>query len=105
MSDANGHWRVCPDCGDKTAKSHTFGSNNLCTECGYERQTAVCIPGDADNSAGISLADAVAVLQYCVSASTSINTSNADVTGDGKVDEKDALLILQYEAGWNVTLK
>lgn len=105
LSNENGHWRVCPGCGDKTPQPHTFGSNNLCTECGYEKKTTTRLPGDADNSTGITLADAVVVLQYCASKTTSINTSNADVTGDGEVDAKDALRILQHEAGWNVTLK
>jgi len=35
----------------------------------------------------------------------SINNTNADVTGDGAVDLKDVLLILQYIAGWNVSLQ
>lgn len=35
-SDANGHWRECVVCGDKTAsEAHTFGADSVCTVCGY----------------------------------------------------------------------
>ena len=34
-----------------------------------------------------------------------MNRTNADVNEDGSVDLKDAVLILQYDAGWNVTLR
>ena len=32
-------------------------------------------------------------------------TVNADVSGDGEADIQDALLILQYVCGWDVTLR
>ena len=35
----------------------------------------------------------------------SVNLSNADVNGDGKVDILDVLTIRQSLAGWSVTLK
>lgn len=63
------------------------------------------VPGDADGDAGVSLADAVAILDYCSGGSAAIKAANADVNADGAVDLHDALLILQYIAGWNVTLK
>lgn len=63
------------------------------------------VPGDADGDAGVSLADAIAVLDYCSGGSAAIKAANADVNADGTVDLHDALLILQYIAGWNVTLK
>ena len=34
-----------------------------------------------------------------------IIVSRADVNADGRADIHDALLIMQYLAGWNVTLK
>ena len=62
-------------------------------------------PGDADNSGTVSSSDAIAILQHLSDEGVAINQSNADVNADGEVDEKDALLILQYYAGWDVTLK
>ncbi len=62
------------------------------------------VPGDADGDSGVSLADAIAILDYCAGGA-SINETNADVNADGAVDLRDVLLILQYLAGWNVTLK
>ena len=103
--DASNHTFYCSDCKKNYTEPHVFDDEGICI-CGYEKpQESDRLPGDADNSTGITLADAVVVLQYCASKTTSINTSNADVTGDGEVDAKDALRILQHEAGWNVTLK
>ena len=62
------------------------------------------LPGDADNSDGVGLNDAIAILEYLISGS-GINLANADVNGDGTVDAQDVLRILQYDAGWDVTLK
>lgn len=63
------------------------------------------LPGDADNSGAVTLADSILVLQHCAGETVSINLSNANANGDGKVDIYDALLIMQYVAGWNVTLQ
>lgn len=63
------------------------------------------LPGDADDNGSVSISDAALILQYAAGETSSINTSNAEVTGDGAVNAQDALLILQYAAGWSVTLK
>ena len=63
------------------------------------------LPGDADNSGTVSLADVTLMLQHCAGDAVQINLSNADVNDDGKVDGQDALLIMQYASGWSVTLK
>ena len=63
------------------------------------------IPGDVDGVKGISVDDAIALLSHLAGETVSINTANADVNGDGKVDVKDVLRILQYDAGWDVKLK
>ena len=63
------------------------------------------LPGDANNSGAVSLADVTLVLQHCAGDAVQINLSNADVNDDGKVDSQDVLLIMQYTSGWGVTLK
>lgn len=63
------------------------------------------LPGDADDNGSVSISDAALILQYAAGETSSINTSNAEVTGDGAVNAQDALLILQYVAGWDVTLE
>ncbi len=59
------------------------------------------VPGDVLNNGGVTIEDVIALLEY----SQPINLSNADVNADGKADIHDALIIMQYIAGWNVTLK
>lgn len=63
------------------------------------------LPGDADDSGVVDLADAITLLQYTADGNCAINASNADVNVDGRADIHDALLIMQYLAGWNVTMK
>ncbi|MCD8041422.1 MAG: leucine-rich repeat domain-containing protein, partial [Clostridia bacterium] len=39
--DDNEHWQVCTICENKTeSEDHTYGSDNICTICGYENVTA-----------------------------------------------------------------
>jgi len=105
LSDANGHWRVCPDCGDKTPQPHEYDDQKTCKACGYKKPPSIVrVPGDADGNESITLSDAIAVLEYVVGTENNISISNADVTGDDKVDAWDALRILQYNAGWDVVL-
>ena len=59
------------------------------------------IPGDANDDGFVNLSDAVHIMRK----GFPMNTANADVNGDGKVDEQDALLVMQYAAGWHVTLE
>lgn len=98
--DDTKHTFSCGACGETYTEPHEFDDDGSC-HCGYEKEeTTTRLPGDADDSKGITLSDAYAILN-----GTASNTSNADVNADGKVDAYDALLILQYLAGWNVTLK
>lgn len=61
-------------------------------------------PGDADENGSVDISDALAVLLYASDAQGTINLGNADVNGDNTVDLRDALLIFQQEAGWDVKL-
>lgn len=98
--DDTNHTFSCGACGETYTEPHSIHDDGSCG-CGYEKEeTTTRLPGDADDSKGITLNDAYAILN-----GTASNTSNADVNADGKVDVYDALLILQYLAGWNVTLK
>ena len=63
------------------------------------------IPGDADDNGDVNMNDALTVLRYCAGEGNAINLLNADVTGDSQISAQDALLILQWEAGWNETLQ
>ena len=41
LSDSEGHWKKCEVCGDTTEKvEHTFDSQLVCEECGYEYDPA-----------------------------------------------------------------
>ncbi len=65
----------------------------------------VRIPGDADDNGAVNFADAQLVLSHCADEGVLLNMSNADVNADGAVDLQDALLLLQFTAGWDVKLK
>lgn len=98
---APGTAAVSVDIKVKNGKTYTITKNFTITgNAAPER-----LPGDADGNEGVSIDDVIALLRHLASESVKINTANADVNGDGKVDVKDVLRILQYDAGWNVTLK
>lgn len=96
--DANGHTFTCSDCKQTYTEPHSLDDDGSCS-CGYVK-AAAGLPGDADNNSRVTLNDAIAILEGTVS-----NNANADVNGDGKTDLHDALRILQYLAGWNVSLQ
>ena len=62
------------------------------------------LPGDANDSGGVDILDALLTLQYSVGWNVAINTANANVDGNTSITILDALLILQYSVGWNVKL-
>lgn len=96
--DATNHTFSCGACKQTYTEPHDFDDDGSCS-CGYVKSDAA-LPGDADGNSRVTLNDAIAILEGTVS-----NDANADVNGDGAVDANDALRILQYMAGWNVTLK
>ncbi len=63
------------------------------------------IPGDVDNSEGVTVDDALAIIGLFTEINMSANYQNADVNNDQQIDIKDVLLILQYVSGWDVTLE
>ena len=99
---APGTATVAVDIEVNNGKTYTLTKNFTITG---EAPEAERIPGDADGNEGISINDAIAILQRIGGENVSINDANADVNADGQVDLWDALLILQYAAGWEVTLK
>lgn len=99
ITDAK-HSFDCKVCDTHVEYAHIY-DNGYCMICGYKKGSLQpSLPGDADGSDSITLSDALAILAGDVS-----NEANADVTGDGKVNEQDALRIMQYDAGWDVTLQ
>lgn len=63
------------------------------------------VPGDVDGNDSVNLSDALNLLRSLAGENVNINVANVDVNDDGKADIYDVLLLLQYVAGWNVTLK
>ena len=49
--------------------------------------------------------DVLEVLRSLNGQNASLHGINGDVNADGKTDLEDAMLILQYACGWDVTLK
>jgi len=80
----------------------------ICSVCGETLRTEnvpACLPGDANMDGKVNLSDAVCILRDRSGQTAAINFHNADVTGDGLVTIQDALRLMQYEAGWDVTLE
>ena len=79
-----------------------------CTVCKATRTASIPVitrlPGDANDSGGVDILDALLTLQYSVGWNVAINTANANVDGNTSITILDALLILQYSVGWNVKL-
>lgn len=63
------------------------------------------LAGDADENHKVDANDALLIFQKEAGWSVSLNTSYADVNKDGSVNMEDAVLILRYAAGEDVTLK
>lgn len=61
-------------------------------------------PGDADDNGEVNPADAVAILNALANGGA-VNFNNADVNANEALDTQDALLILQFAAGWDVVLQ
>lgn len=61
-------------------------------------------PGDADDNGEVNPADAVAILNALAN-DGAVNLNNADVNANDELDTRDALLILQFAAGWDVVLQ
>ncbi|MBQ8200130.1 MAG: dockerin type I repeat-containing protein, partial [Clostridia bacterium] len=63
------------------------------------------LAGDADENGVVDLDDVTLIFEYCTDATIEINLINANVNGDTVVDAKDALLLMQYDAGWDIELQ
>ena len=63
------------------------------------------IPGDADMDGIVTIGDAWLILRWLSEPDCDISLSSADVNGDDTVDQTDAMLILQYDCGWDVELR
>ena len=61
--------------------------------------------GDINKNGSINGADAVTLLSFIADGAADTVQAIADVDDNGRVDANDALRIMQYAAGWNVTLK
>ena len=71
----------------------------------YAHWEALRRPGDTDGDGNIDLADVTILIRYLASGwNVSVQTDEADVNADGKVNLKDAVLIRRALAGWDVTL-
>ena len=66
---------------------------------------SVRMPGDVNESGSVTLSDGEQLMWYIAGEPYTVNKINSDVNADGALDLKDVLLIFQYDAGWDVTLK
>ena len=76
--------------------SYTFGADG---------RMQVRLPGDANQDYAIGADDAATAFAYAAEQTVDIDLANADVNADGKVNELDGLLIMQYAAGWEGVLR
>lgn len=76
----------------------------LLTVRGAETPYTVVITGDADSSATISVKDVICILRSMAGVAPEDTTGVQDANCDGVSNIKDAMLILRYIAGWDVTV-
>ncbi len=72
---------------------------------GADGRMQVRLPGDANHDYAIGADDAATVFAYAAGQMVDIDLANADVNADGRIDQVDGLLIMQYTAGWAVALQ
>lgn len=63
------------------------------------------LAGDADDNGVVDANDALLVIKVSSGEDLMINVSNADVDADGEATLADALILMQYNAGWEIELK
>ncbi len=92
---------------DGVAVITVTAGNGLSASCLVQvgEGSASDIPGDANDDFRVTLADALLIFEYGSGSAVSLNQANADVDGSGSVTPDDGLRILQFLAGWNVTLQ
>ena len=76
--------------------SYTFGADG---------RMQLRLPGDANRDDAVGADDAALVFAYVAGKTVDIDLASADVNADGKTNEADGLLIMQFAAGWDVLLQ
>ena len=85
----------------ESGKSHNYGDDLVCDECGNEK----IISGDIDGNGIVELSDVTEFARYLAGWDIDCNEAVLDVNGDGKVNLNDLVHLAQYVAGWeNIVL-
>ena len=85
----------------ESGKSHNYGDDLVCDECGNEK----IVSGDIDGNGIVELSDVTEFARYLAGWDISCNEAVLDVNGDGKVNLNDLVHLAQYVAGWeNIVL-
>lgn len=88
---------TCNICGRSrvTSADHTFGTDNICTVCGFKKTI-----GDVNGDGVVNSNDAIEVLKHDAKIITLSGSlfDIANVDGDETVNSNDAVLILKYDA-------
>ncbi len=72
---------------------------------GEDGRLQVRLPGDANRDDVVGADDAALVFAYIAGQTVDIDLANANVNADGRIDQADGLLTMQYAAGWEVELR
>lgn len=71
----------------------------------FSVMTAAAVPGDIDGDGKLTNSDLSVIVRHLSGHGESVKLANLDVSGDGLVNNRDAILLSQALANWGVTLQ
>ena len=90
------HWRVCTRCGVEERAAHVYGTDSICTVCGYEDVQEPENPGEHDYTLGGTTLSIGSGKKYAITFSGSSGTYL--MIHDGKLIDAQAMNISEGEA-------
>ena len=93
QSSETEHWRVCTRCGEEERSEHIFGSDHICTVCGYEDKEE---PEDPDYTLGTATLNIDSGKKYAITFSGSSGTYL--MIHNGKKIDAQAMNVSQGDA-------
>lgn len=100
----------CPDCAAyisghvEVAPAHTYddGMDTDCNVCGYVREVADALLGDANGDGKANAMDVAVLQRYLNGWDVTVAVATSDLNGDGKINAMDLGLLQRLLVGWEI---